>query len=134
MKYFFGYFRQGAEMLWLFFFQLRIKRGSMPKCKPLGQFYFDHLKTSQVEKFCRRMIKKLGIFFGSKLCIYEWVEIFMRLIQLYIYIERERERESEQKKLLRLFCFTQDLVYNFSQATLIISVGFCNSFWYTHLG
>ena len=95
----------------------------MPKCKPLGQFYFDHLKTSQVEKFCRRMIKKSWDFF---------------LVQNYVFTSewkflwgwfnfREREREWT-KKPLRLFCFTQDLVYNFSQATLIISVGFCNFF------
>ena len=67
--------------------------------------------------------KKVGIFF---------------LVQNYVFTSewkflwgwfnfRERERESE-KKPLRLFCFTQDLVYDFSQATLIISVGFCNFF------
>ena len=93
----------------------------MPKCKPLGQFYFDHLKTSQVEKFCRRMIKKkLGFFFWFKI-------MYLRVSGNFYEVDSILERESE-KKPLRLFCFTQDLVYNFSQATLIISVGFCNFF------
>ena len=94
----------------------------MPKCKPLGQFYFDHLKTSQVEKFCRRMIKKKLGFFWFKI-------MYLRVSGNFYEVDSILEREREwTKKPLRLFCFTQGLVYNFSQATLIISVGFCNFF------
>ena len=72
--------------------------------------------------------KKVGNFFWFKI-------MYLRVSGNFYEVDSilERERESE-KKPLRLFCFTQDLVYDFSQATLIISVGFCNFFWYTHLG
>ena len=72
--------------------------------------------------------KKVGNFFWFKI-------MYLRVSGNFYEVDSilERERESE-KKPLRLFCFTQDLVYDFSQATLIISVGFCNSFWYKHLG
>ena len=66
--------------------------------------------------------KKVGIFFWFKI-------MYLRVSGNFYEVDSilERERESE-KKPLRLFCFTQDLVYDFSQATLIISVGFCNFF------
>ena len=63
--------------------------------------------------------KKLGFF---------WFKImYLRVSGNFYEVDSILERESE-KKPLRLFCFAQDLVYNFSQATLIISVGFCNFF------
>ena len=70
--------------------------------------------------------KKVGNFFWFKI-------MYLRVSGNFYEVDSILERESE-KKPLRLFCFTQDLVYDFSQATLIISVGFYNFFWYTYLG
>ena len=107
------------------FFQVRIKRGSMPKCKPLGQFYFDRLKTSQVEKFCRRMLKKSWDFFWLKI-------MYLRVSGNFYEVDSILERVNKKTVKTILF-YTRFGVYNFSQATLIISVGFCNFFWYTYL-
>ena len=86
------------------FFQPRIKRGSMPKCKPLGQFYFDHLKTSQVEKFCRRMIKKSWDFFWFKI-------MYLRVSGNFYEVDSILERESEKKTVKTFLFYTRFSVW-----------------------